>query len=287
MISFKIARKYIKPILKESLFFRKILKTEKHFLELPENADKEKTLPVLVERFNEASLTADTDYTSVYWIDFSKDIGPSVIDLLNFIRENIDSSLAFRQNCRDGSCGICSMNINGRNTLACIAPTTPSCQMTIKPLTGYRVVHDLVVDISDLYTSLEQVQPWLISNKPLKSLQTKEPQPNPIQPSESLKKTLRCNLCGSCNASNPNFWWSREKYLGPSVLLQAYRWIIEPKDTSKNVRILNLLDQDQDSIFKSDYSEGSCPLGLETDKILKDLQKEMKTLKNNWNDWSN
>ena len=32
-----------------------------------------------------------------------------------------------------------------------------------------------------------------------------------------------CILCACCSTSCPSYWWNEDKYLGPAVLLQAYR----------------------------------------------------------------
>ena len=56
--------------------------------------------------------------------DFDKhQCGPMVLDGLIHIKNNIDKSLAFRRSCREGICGSCAMNINGKNTLACLTPS--------------------------------------------------------------------------------------------------------------------------------------------------------------------
>merc|ERR1740138_1715027 len=47
--------------------------------------------------------------------------GPMVLDALLKIKNEIDSTLTFRRSCREGICGSCAMNIDGANTLACLA----------------------------------------------------------------------------------------------------------------------------------------------------------------------
>jgi len=43
-----------------------------------------------------------------------------VLDALNKIKNELDSTLSFRRSCREGICGSCAMNIDGSNTLACL-----------------------------------------------------------------------------------------------------------------------------------------------------------------------
>lgn len=47
--------------------------------------------------------------------------GPMILDALIKIKNEDDPSLTFRRSCREGICGSCSMNIDGKNTLACLA----------------------------------------------------------------------------------------------------------------------------------------------------------------------
>ncbi len=54
-----------------------------------------------------------------YYID-TKKCGPMFLDALIKIKDEIDPTLTFRRSCREGICGSCSMNIDGKNTLACI-----------------------------------------------------------------------------------------------------------------------------------------------------------------------
>ena len=37
-----------------------------------------------------------------------------------------------------------------------------------------------------------------------------------------------CILCACCSTSCPSYWWNEDKYLGPAVLLQAYRYAHVP-----------------------------------------------------------
>jgi succinate dehydrogenase/fumarate reductase-like Fe-S protein len=70
--------------------------------------------------------------------------GTNVLGVLNYIRENFDSSLAYYVECRHGRCAECNVVINGRVGLACM--TAASGDMTIEPIKGYEVIRDLLVD---------------------------------------------------------------------------------------------------------------------------------------------
>ncbi|MEY4782409.1 MAG: hypothetical protein RIR41_344, partial [Pseudomonadota bacterium] len=86
-----------------------------------------------------------------YQIDMSK-VGPMVLDVLIYIKNEIDPTLTFRRSCREGVCGSCSMNIGGNNTIACTKGWDEfSGDITISPLPHQPVLKDLVPDLSTFY----------------------------------------------------------------------------------------------------------------------------------------
>jgi len=62
----------------------------------------------------------DKPHMQTYDVDLNT-CGPMMLDALIKIKNEVDSTLTFRRSCREGICGSCSMNIDGGNTLACIA----------------------------------------------------------------------------------------------------------------------------------------------------------------------
>jgi len=86
-----------------------------------------------------------------YEIDLD-DCGPMLLDAIIKIKNEIDPTVSFRRSCREGVCGSCAMNINGKNTLACIK-AIDSYKGTIKifPLPHMSVVKDLVVDMTNFF----------------------------------------------------------------------------------------------------------------------------------------
>ena len=78
-----------------------------------------------------------------------KETGPMVLDGLIHIKNNVDKSLGFRRSCREGICGSCAMNINGKNTLACLTPIEDN--ITIYPLPHMPIIKDLIPDMKNFY----------------------------------------------------------------------------------------------------------------------------------------
>ena len=101
-----------------------------------------------------------------YTIDLDK-TGPMVLDALIKIKNEIDPTLTFRRSCREGICGSCAMNMDGRNGLACttaIADLKGEVQIT--PLPHMEVVKDLVPDLTHAYAQYASIQPWLKTVSP-------------------------------------------------------------------------------------------------------------------------
>ena len=85
-----------------------------------------------------------------------------VLDLLNKIKNEIDSSIAYRRSCAHGVCGSCAMNIDGKNGLACTKPHSEiKGDINIYPLPHLKVQKDLIGDLSTLYKQYASVEPWL------------------------------------------------------------------------------------------------------------------------------
>jgi succinate dehydrogenase / fumarate reductase iron-sulfur subunit len=154
--------------------------------------------------------------------------GPMVLDALIKIKGEIDPSLTFRRSCREGICGSCAMNIDGTNTLAC---TKAICDIKddvkIYPLPHMKVVKDLVPDLNTFYAQYRSIEPWLKTKTPAPP--SSERLQSPEERAE-LDGLYECILCACCSTSCPSYWWNGDKFLGPAILLQAYRWLADSRD---------------------------------------------------------
>ncbi|KAL3822991.1 hypothetical protein ACHAXA_008131 [Cyclostephanos tholiformis] len=185
-------------------------------------------------------------YLATYPVDLN-DCGPMVLDALIKIKSEQDPTLTFRRSCREGICGSCAMNINGRNTLACLCYIDPkgggksSGDVTkIYPLPHMYVVKDLVPDMGNFYEQYRSIEPWLQTKDgkaegQAEFLQTREDR-------AKLDGMYECILCACCSTACPSYWWNADKYLGPAVLMQAYRWIEDSRDDFKDKRLAELDD---------------------------------------------
>ena len=166
--------------------------------------------------------------------------GPMVLDALIKIKNEVDPTLAFRRSCREGICGSCSMNIDGTNTLACLkAIDDVKGPININPLPHMAVMKDLVPDLTQVYAQLRSIDPWLKSDTPAPP---DAERPQSREERAALDGMWECILCFCCTTSCPSYWWNGDRYLGPAVLLAAYRWIADSRDEATGDRLDALED---------------------------------------------
>ncbi|HNL13814.1 MAG TPA: succinate dehydrogenase iron-sulfur subunit [Accumulibacter sp.] len=151
----------------------------------------------------------------------------------------MDDSLSFRRSCREGVCGSDAMNINGRNGLACITPLSGLDEpVVLRPLPGFPVIRDLVVDMTQFFAHYHEIKPYLINDQPppdCERLQTPAER-------ERLNGLYECILCACCSSFCPSYWWNPDRFIGPAGLLQAYRFIVDSRDTATAERLAFLDD---------------------------------------------
>jgi succinate dehydrogenase / fumarate reductase iron-sulfur subunit len=206
-----------------------------------------------------------------YQIDLDA-CGPMVLDALIKIKNEVDSTLTFRRSCREGICGSCAMNIDGLNTLACLKPIEDiKGDVRIYPLPHMPVVKDLVPDLGQVYAQYRLIEPWLKADSPpppdSERLQSK-------QERARLDGLWECILCFCCSTACPSYWWNGDRYLGPAILLQAYRWIADSRDEATGER-LDQLD-DPFRLYRCHTIMNctrTCPKGLNPAQAIGEIKK--------------
>ena len=196
-----------------------------------------------------------------------------VLDALLAIKNNVDETLTFRRSCREGVCGSDGMSINGKNALACTTHIDSLKEpIVIRPLPGLPVVRDLVIDMTQFYKQFEKVKPYLQNDAPAPA---KERLQSPSD-RDKLDGLYECILCACCSTSCPSFWWNPDKFIGPAGLLQAYRFIVDSRDTEKNARLADLADPF--SLFRCRGIMNCvdvCPKGLNPTKAINHIKELM------------
>ncbi|KAI9491265.1 alpha-helical ferredoxin [Zychaea mexicana] len=209
-----------------------------------------------------------------YEIDLNS-CGPMVLDALIKIKNEQDATLTFRRSCREGICGSCAMNIQGGNTLACISKIDRDVSKPAKiyPLPHMYIVKDLVPDLTHFYKQYKSIEPYLKQTNPptdgLENLQT-------IEDRKKLDGLYECILCACCSTSCPSYWWNQEEYLGPAVLMQAYRWMIDSRDQFGPQRRERL--QNSMSVYRCHTimnCSKTCPKGLQPGAAIAKIKYQM------------
>jgi succinate dehydrogenase / fumarate reductase iron-sulfur subunit len=199
--------------------------------------------------------------------------GPMILDALIKIKNEMDSSLTFRRSCREGVCGSCAMNIDGTNTLACTKYISEvKGDIKVYPLPHMPVIKDLVPDLNVPYAQLSSIEPWLKTS-------TQPPTRERLQSPEERAKLdglWECILCFCCSTSCPSYWWNGERYLGPAILLQAYRWLADSRDEGKGERLDQL--EDPFRLYRCHTIMNctkTCPKHLNPAKAIAEIKKLM------------
>lgn len=210
-----------------------------------------------------------------YDVDMSS-CGPMVLDALIKIKSEMDPTLTFRRSCREGICGSCAMNIDGTNQLACLCKieTEGNHVTKIYPLPHMYVVKDLVPDMTNFYAQYRSIEPFLKKKSEMKVGEKQQYQS--VEDREKLEGLYECILCACCSTSCPSYWWNSDKYLGPAVLLQSYRWMVDSRDEYTKERLDAL--RDKFSVYRCHTIMNctkTCPKGLNPGKAIASIKKMM------------
>ncbi|TYC64066.1 succinate dehydrogenase iron-sulfur subunit [Stappia sp. BW2] len=234
-------------------------------------SDAKKPREFRVYRFDPAS--DDHPRMDSFTLDLDE-TGPMVLDAILKIIDEVDPSLALRRSCREGVCGSCAMNINGKNGLACLTHIDEQGDgpITLTPLPHLEIIKDLVGSLETLYAQYEMIEPWMKADGP-------EPERERLQTPEDREKlngSYECVLCFCCATACPSYWWNGDKYLGPAVLLQAHRWLADSRDDHTGER-LDALD-DPFRLYRCHTimnCTSACPKGLNPAKAIAETKRKL------------
>ena len=215
--------------------------------------------------------TGHNPRVDTYTLDLDK-TGPMVLDALIRIKNEVDATLTFRRSCREGICGSCAMNMDGRNGLACTTAIEDiKGDVQITPLPHMDVVKDLVPDLTHAYAQYASIQPWLKTVTPPPSGKERLQSP---EDRARLDGLYECILCFCCSTGCPSYWWNSDRFLGPAVLLQAYRWLADSRDEATGERLDQL--EDPFRLYRCHTimnCANVCPKGLNPAKAIAETKK--------------
>jgi succinate dehydrogenase/fumarate reductase iron-sulfur protein len=177
-------------------------------------------------------------YISTYKVPIRK--GTTLLEALQYIKDNLDETLTFRHSCRMGICGSCGVNVNGKPMLACYTQVLDLGidSIVLEPLSNLPIIKDLVVDIEPFFSTFKRIQPFLIKpQEGLKKTAEFVQMPRDLKKYWDLTLCTKCSICYSaCPAAID------EKFLGPSSLTTNYRFITDSRDGGFDERLKPMAD---------------------------------------------
>ena len=206
--------------------------------------------------------------------DLSAEPEMRILDCLNQIKWNLDGSLSYRMSCAHGVCGSCAVKINGRCGLTCqkLARDYEGDEVLIEPLPNFKVLRDLIVDMNQFFSLVASIRPYLIAHTP-------PPEKERIQNQDNRRKideVIRCILCASCTGACPVSGENPE-YLGPAVIVQAFRRIFDSRDEESDSRMKQM--DHPDAVWPcKNYFECTrvCPKEIPVTKSINFIKREIE-----------
>lgn len=206
-----------------------------------------------------------------YFQDYVLAVEPGMMLLDALLRlQAEDETLTFRRSCQEGVCGSDALNVNGKNCLACITNLSQLKEpIVIRPLPGFPIIRDLVVDLTQFYRHYEAIKPYLTVLEP-------EPEREYLQTPEQrtlLDGLYECILCACCSSACPSFWWNPARFRGPAALLQTYRFLADSRDQITPERLAAL--DDAYSLFRCHTIMSCtevCPKGLNPSRAISKIR---------------
>ena len=196
-----------------------------------------------------------------YTVPFSDDM--SVLQGLQYIKDELDGSLSYRWSCRMAICGSCGMMVDGKPRLACqtfVREHLPG-PVRVEALAHFPIERDLVVSVGGFVEKLEGIKPYLIAKEP-RSLEQGEYLQTPHQ-LEIFEQYSSCINCMLCYSACPQFGLNPD-FTGPGILALLHRYNADSRDGGRAERsaVLNA----EDGVWTCTavgYCSVVCPKGVD------------------------
>ena len=179
----------------------------------------------------------------------------TILDVVTWIQQNQDPTLAYRFACRVGMCGSCAMMVNGRPRWTCrthVRRVLSDNRLEIAPLRNLPVIRDLAADMTGFFDK------WIEAGGGFQPSKTRDDAIERISPESPMRidadAAIECINCAVCYAAcdvvadNPD-------YLGPAALNRAWTLLNDVRDGARDERL--------DAVSRSGgchncHSMGSC-----------------------------
>jgi succinate dehydrogenase / fumarate reductase iron-sulfur subunit len=227
-----------------------------------------RTITLRIKRFNPELDEAP------HWESYDVPALPTdrVLNLLHYVKWELDGSLTFRRSCAHGVCGSDAMRINGVNRLACkvLVKDMPD-EISVEPIAGLPLEKDLVVDMEPFFAAYRAVKPYLITygNQPTREYRQSQAD------RERFDDTTKCILCAACTTSCP-VYWTDGSYFGPAAIVNAHRFIFDSRDQGADERLEILNDREGVWRCRTTFNcTEACPRGIEITKAIAEVKKAL------------
>jgi fumarate reductase iron-sulfur subunit len=221
-------------------------------------ADATKMMRVEITRFDPDR--DEVPKTQEYEIPVQSDW--KVLDAINYIKDEVDSSVSHRWSCRMAVCGSCGMMVNGEPKLTCkTALSEYEGGIKIEPLANFPIVRDLVVELDGFMEKFQQVKPWIMRAKEraedmeeLNEKGTFSQSPAELARFKQFSMCINCLLCyAACPvvANEPEF-------IGPAAIALGHRYNLDTRDQGNGRR---------NDIFRGEGTVFSCSFANECSEV--------------------
>ncbi len=192
----------------------------------------DKTIEIEVLRYRPEQDTQP--FVQTFKVPFAEDW--SVLQGLQYIKDELDGTLSFRWSCRMAICGSCGMMIDGVPKLACrtfLRNYHPG-KVRIEPLMHFPIERDLVVWIQGYVKRLEGIKPYLIPKAP-RGLDEGE-YPQTPQQLDRYNQFSACINCMLCYAGCPQYGMNA-KFIGSGHMAILHRYNADSRDGARDERM--------------------------------------------------
>ncbi len=208
----------------------------------------------------------DEPHFQMFAVPFTDDM--SVLQGLQYIKDELDSSLSFRWSCRMAICGSCGAMINGVPNLSChtfLRDFYPS-GVRVEPLNHFPIERDLVIVADDFIQKLESIKPYIIPRE-IRRLDQGEYLQTPAE-RDRYEQFSSCINCMLCYAACPQYGIDKE-FIGPGIMALLHRYNEDTRDGARTERMaIAGSDEGVWHCTAVGYCSEVCPKGVDPAKAV-------------------
>ena len=185
-----------------------------------------------------------------------------VLDAVNFVKDELDSTVSHRWSCRMAVCGSCGMMVNGEPKLTCKTSLDDyGDKVVIEPLANFPIVRDLVVELDGFMHKFESVKPWIVRAKEraadMENLNHKGTYSQSAEELGNFKQFSMCINCMLCYSACPVVA-NEPEFLGPAAIALGHRYNMDTRDQGAEERL---------EIFRGEGTVFSCSYANECSEV--------------------